>query len=159
MRLSNVRSQSSGFTLAENLVIVAILGIMASIATPSFLALQQRQQLYVAMETVTNVLREAQQKSIERGSRCQITLAATKLVDSQYCLVGGDRDLPKDIALESSGLDNSIEYGIKGNTVDNRTIVLRLQHSPTSPRCLVISAPLGVTRQGFYSDQTRSCRT
>jgi type II secretory pathway pseudopilin PulG len=159
MRLSNVRSQSSGFTLAENLVIVAILGIMASIATPSFLALQQRQQLYVAMETVTNVLREAQQKSIERGSRCQITLATTKLVDSQYCLVGGDRDLPKDIALESSGLDNSIEYGIKGNTVDNRTIVLRLQHSPAQPRCLVISAPLGVTRQGFYSDQTRSCRT
>jgi prepilin-type N-terminal cleavage/methylation domain-containing protein len=158
MRLSNVRKHNRGFTLVENLVIVVILGIMASIATPSFLAFQQRQHLYVAMDMVANVLGEAQQKSIERGSRCQITLTATKLVDSQYCLVGGDRALPKDISLESPGLDNSIEYGIKGNTVDNRTIILRLQNSSAKPRCMVISAPLGVTRQGFYNDQTNSCR-
>lgn len=159
MRLSNVPSRDRGFTLAENLVIVALLGIMAAIATPSVLALQQRQQLHVALDMVANVLREAQQQAIARGSRCQITLTATKLVDSHYCLVGGDRALPQQISLESSGLDQSIEYGIKGNTVDNRTIVLRLQHSPAQPRCLVISAPLGVTRQGFYNDQTRACRT
>jgi type II secretory pathway pseudopilin PulG len=157
MRLFN--APSGGFTLVENLVIATILGIMASIATPSFIALQQRQQLHVALDLVANVLREAQQKSIERGSRCQITLTATQLVDSRYCLVGGDRALPQNVALESPGLDSSIEYGIRGNTVDNRTLILRLKDSPTQPRCLTISAPLGVTRQGFYHDQSHSCRT
>jgi prepilin-type N-terminal cleavage/methylation domain-containing protein len=158
MRLSNVRSRG-GFTLIENMVVVVIVGIMASIATPSFLALQQRQHLYQAVDTVANALREAQQKAIERGSRCQITLGATLLGDSQHCLVGGDRTLPKDISLVSPGLDNSIEYGIKGNTVDNRTIILRLQHSALRPRCIVISAPLGVTRQGIYNEQTKFCRS
>jgi prepilin-type N-terminal cleavage/methylation domain-containing protein len=146
-----------GFTLAENLVVLAIVGIVCAIGTPSFLAMQQRQRLYQATELVANGLREAQQTAINRGRRCQITLQPNVLIDSQHCLVGGDRSLPSQVALSSAGLDDSIEYGTKGNTVDNRTIVLRLAKLPA--RCIVLSAPLGITRQGTYHDSDKSCQS
>jgi Tfp pilus assembly protein FimT len=156
--LSPQPPSSLGFTLLENLTIVAIVGTMAASAAPSFLAFHQRQRLNQAADTLVNGLREAQLKAIERGSRCAIGLEANHLDDLHNCLVGGDRSWASDITLTSAGLDRSIEYGIKGNVVDNRTLILRLRQGRFTPRCLVISAPLGVLRQGQYQEATQTCQ-
>jgi type II secretory pathway pseudopilin PulG len=159
MRRSPVSNQlDRGFTLLENLTIVLILGIAMAIGTPSLLAMQQRQRLIVATDMVLAALREAQQTAIEHSSVCSIQIASTAITDKTNCLKGGNIALPNGITMSSPGLDNSIEYGMKGNTTDNRTIRLTSNGSTTG-KCITVSAPLGITRQGSYSKPTQPCQS
>jgi type II secretory pathway pseudopilin PulG len=158
MRHSPVSNQlDRGFTLLENLTIVLILGIAITIGTPSLLAMQQRQRLIVATDMVLAALREAQQTAIERSAVCSIQIASTAITDKTNCLKGGNIALPNGITMSSPGLDNSIEFGMKGNTVDNRTI--RLSSGGTTGKCITVSAPLGITRQGSYSKPAQPCQS
>jgi hypothetical protein len=79
-------------------------------------------------------------------------------VDSNHCLRGSDIALPRGVSMSSPGLDNSIEYGVKGNTVDNRTIRLS-SNNALDGRCITVSAPLGITRQGFYTKLDQTCQS
>jgi type II secretory pathway pseudopilin PulG len=159
MRRSPVSNQlDRGFTLLENLTIVLILGIAIAIGTPSLLAMQQRQRLTMATDMVLAALREAQQTAIERSTVCSIQIGSTAITDKTNCLKGGNIALPNGITMSSPGLDNSIEYGMKGNTVDNRTIKLTSNGSKTG-KCLTISAPLGIMRQGSYNKPEQPCQS
>jgi type II secretory pathway pseudopilin PulG len=151
----------AGFTLLENLTIVVILGILAAIAVPSWLGFQQRQRLANAVDMVVATLHEAQQRSIERSSNCQLILEKQQIVDINQCLGDGNLALPTGIDLTSAGLDNSIDFGFKGNTTDNRTIRLQLSSSNKSApiKCVAISAPLGILRQGEYDSEQKICRS
>ncbi len=159
MQLSPVnRNKNLGFTLLENMTILLILGIAMAIGTPNVLAMQQRQRLVMATDMVLITMQEAQQTAIERSMVCSIKIDATVIVDSNHCLRGGDVALPSGVSMNSPGLDNSIEYGVKGNTVDNRTIRLSSNNSPDG-RCITVSAPLGITRQGYYTKLNQSCHS
>ncbi len=159
MRLSPVNSNENlGFTLLENLTILLVLGIAMAIGTPSILAMQQRQRLVMATDMVLMAMQEAQQAAIEHSKICSISIEATAIVDSNHCLRGGNMVLPSGVSLNSPGLDNSIEYGMKGNTVDNRTIRLS-SNNASDGRCITVSAPLGITRQGRYTKIDQSCQS
>jgi type II secretory pathway pseudopilin PulG len=159
MRLSPVSSSENlGFTLLENLTILLILGTALAIGTPSVLAMQQRQRLVMATDMVLIAMQEAQQTAIERSTVCSLKIEATAIVDSSRCLKGGNLILPSGIRMTSPGLDSSIEYGMRGNTVDNRTIRLSNNNSRDG-RCITISAPLGITRQGHYTKLNQSCQS
>jgi type II secretory pathway pseudopilin PulG len=159
MRLLPASSNENlGFTLLENLTILLILGIALAISTPSVLAMQQRQRLVMATDMLLMAMQEAQQTAIERSMVCSIKINTTAIVDSNHCLRGGDVTLPSGVSMNSPGLDSSIEYGMKGNTVDNRTIRLNSNNAPDG-RCITISAPLGITRQGHYTKLDQSCKS
>jgi type II secretory pathway pseudopilin PulG len=159
MRLSPVsRNENLGFTLLENLTILLILGIAMAIGTPSVLAMQQRQRLVMATDMVLIAMQEAQQTAIERSMVCSIKIDTTAIVDTNHCLRGGDVTLPSGVRMNSPGLDNSIEYGVKGNTVDNRTIRLS-SNNALDGRCITVSAPLGITRQGLYTKLDQACQS
>jgi type II secretory pathway pseudopilin PulG len=159
MRLLPVsRNENLGFTLLENLTILLILGIALAIGTPSVLAMQQQQRLVMATEMVLMAMQEAQQTAIERSVVCSIKIDPTAIVDNNHCLRGGNVALPSGVSISSPGLDNSIEYGMKGNTVDNRTIRLS-SNSSLDGRCITVSAPLGITRQGHYTKLNPACQS
>ncbi len=61
--LSAKSKQSSGFTLIEVLVTIAIVGILSAIAAPSWLGFVARQRLNKANDSVLAALREAQQQA------------------------------------------------------------------------------------------------
>lgn len=164
MPLSNAPScqHPDGFTLLETLSVVSIVGILAAIGIPSLAAMHNRQKLNNAVEIVVASLREAQQRAIEGHHSCLVTLDAkqSKILGNgaQSCLVTGDRDLPSDISLTFNGNDDTIAYGLKGNTIDNRTILLNIRNSKAPAQCVVVSAPIGILRQGIYDPDRQLCK-
>ncbi len=64
---------SSGFTLVELMVIVAILGIFAGIAVPSFTDLVRRNRLQSASEEFYGLLQYARTEAVSRGRSITVT--------------------------------------------------------------------------------------
>ena len=156
---SNV-SKKLGFTLIESLIVVSIAGILIAMAIPSFLAAQNRAKLAQATDMVVATLQEAQREAIRRNQSCTLTLDKIdrKILGQQGCLLSGDRNLPDAIDLDYTGASGDIQYGIRGNTTTNKSVILAIRDSPSNTRCLTVSAPLGIIRLGSYDLNSNTCR-
>ena len=69
MRPTNLRRLHAGFTLAEILIVIAIVGIMASISLPRLGKLRDKQELSASMSRFTRGVMAARQAAIQRGKR------------------------------------------------------------------------------------------
>jgi Tfp pilus assembly protein FimT len=153
-------SRACGFTLAESLIIVAIVGILVAIAHPSLKAAIDRASLTQSTNMVVGSLQQAQREAMRRDRSCTLTLdkVARKIVGDRGCILDGDRTLPESISIDYTGAAGEIQYGIRGNTTTNKTVILAVRDSPRNKRCLTVSAPLGIIRLGSYDEIDRSCR-
>jgi len=67
------KKQSLGFTLTELMVIVAIIGILASIAVPSFQDMIERNRLKEAVESLKSDLMFARTEAIKRSQKVTVS--------------------------------------------------------------------------------------
>ena len=142
---------SQGFTIAETLMILVIVGILSAIAAPSFLAMNNKAKLDNAVNTVRAALQEAQREAMRKSKNCTLTLNTpnNNITSNDGCLVTGDRTLPKGVTMAYNG-SNTINYGMRGNTTTNKTIRLSLSDGSGQTKCLAVSLPLGMIRTGIY---------
>lgn len=105
----NLFETEAGFTLAEKMVIVAIIGIGAALSAPSMLAALHRAQVKQTMAEVRSALNETQREAIKGNKICTLTL---NFVDGKVtgpCLTTGDRTLDTNVEIVTNLTDpNSI---------------------------------------------------
>lgn len=71
--MKNLRPTETGFTLTELMVVVAVLGVLAAIALPSFQSLTQSQQVKAASFDLFSSLSLARSEAIKRNGNVEVT--------------------------------------------------------------------------------------
>jgi prepilin-type N-terminal cleavage/methylation domain-containing protein len=108
MRRLSVRNGNRGFSLAETLIVIAIMGIMVALTAPSMMGLVDGLRLAEAVADVRNAFMETQRQAIRETRPCEVTLGVRdgRVELSGTCLSGGPRQLPERVRIVSNILDS-----------------------------------------------------
>ena len=69
--------RDAGFTLAEMLIVVALVGMMALVAVPWFVKIAQRQQIKSAAQEISIALAAARMTAVKRNAQISFVAAST----------------------------------------------------------------------------------
>ena len=150
------RNRSNGFSLVECLVVIALLGILATLAIPSSSAVQRRLELDRGLRRLRVGLDQGRMAAERDRQPCALHLSATGW---QPPLAG---DLPAcrgvvtplvetgagELELRSN-LPDAVRFSTNGLVLDGGLVVFA-HSSHAQALCLVIGLPLGISRTGVY---------
>jgi Tfp pilus assembly protein FimT len=115
----NARNKSRGFTLAEQAVLIAVMGILVMIAVPSLLSMFDRFKLDQAIVSVRGALQESQRQAIRLSQACVVSLDLSEGHVTGRCLVTGDRNLPERVETISNIKPTKIDGPDKNHGAGN----------------------------------------
>ena len=149
-------NRPNGFSLVECLVVLALLGILATLAIPSSSAVQRRLELDSGLRRLRVGLDRGRMAAERDRQPCALMLSATGWIaplagDLPACR-GGVTPLAETGAgtLElRSNLPDAVRFSTNGLVLDGGLVVLS-HPSHAQALCLVIGLPLGISRSGVY---------
>ena len=149
-------NRPNGFSLLECLVVVALLGILASLAIPSSSAVQRRLELDSGLRRLRVGLDRGRMAAQRDRQPCALQLSASgwqpPLTGDLPACRGGVTPLAKTGAGElelRSNLPDAVRFSSNGLVLDGGLVVLA-HPSHAQALCLVIGLPLGISRTGVY---------
>lgn len=148
------KPRDSGFTLIELIAALVIIGIIAAIASPSFVGLLNRVRVDTALQELLGAIRETQRLAMRHGKTCRINInPSNNLIDAtdSECLLENRRiDDSVIVRTNLSGATPNILFSHRGSTTKMGTIVLSSDLT-NFQKCFVISLGLGIMRTGEYT--------
>ena len=149
-------TRPNGFSLLECLVVVALLGILATLAIPSSSGVQRRLELDSGLRRLRVGLDRGRMAAERDRQPCALQLSASgwqpPLDGELPACRGGVTPLDETGAgvLElRSNLPDAIRFSSNGLVLDGGLVVLS-HPSDGHALCLVIGLPLGISRTGVY---------
>ena len=146
----------NGFSLVETLVVVALLGILATLAIPSSSAVQRRLELDSGLRRLRVGLDRGRMAAQRDRQPCALQLSATgwqpTLAGDLPACRGGVTSLAETGSGElelSSNLPDAVRFSVNGLVLDGGLVVVS-HPSHAQALCLVIGLPLGISRSGIY---------
>ena len=82
MSVTHARRTGAGFSLLEMMVVVAIVGIAAALAVPSFTAMRSNSRVRAQVRDVGNLFQLARQRAVATGNNHVVLLASNGGTDS-----------------------------------------------------------------------------
>ena len=147
-RLSKPISTSSGFTLIELMVTIAVLAIIAGIAAPSISNQLANQRVKSTTATLSNALKEAKVESMIRRQEVELSYdnnaGKIELEDdnSTFATYGYDAKS----TINSDNNDSNIKFK-PNKTADAVTFTICDDNESVSPRQIIVSAIGVITTQ------------
>ena len=150
------RIRPNGFSLVECLVVVALLGILATLAIPSSSAVHRRLELDSGLRRLRVGLDRGRMAAERDRQPCALQLSASgwnpPLTGDLPACRGGVTPLAETGAGElelRSNLPDAVRFSTNGLVLDGGLVVLA-HPSHGQALCLVIGLPLGISRSGVY---------
>jgi prepilin-type N-terminal cleavage/methylation domain-containing protein len=156
MQRSELRAAGGGFTLAELLVAVALLGLLAALSLDGGQRSLARTRVEVATRRLGWGLEQARQQAQTLGQPCALELGPSGWREPSGGSLAGCAIAPAGGDSEGSGVDvrhnlpAALRVSSNGLVLDGGTVVISASGTDLR-RCLVVSLPLGVVRQGRYA--------
>ena len=135
----------TGFTLTELMVVVAVVGVLATIAVPSFQSLVQSQRVKAASFELFSSLNLARSEAIKRNGNVTLTPVSTSDWGQGWAATsaGGEsiksQAALKGVVISASGTPASVVYARTGRATASASFQIDVSATPTANvRCITI---------------------
>jgi prepilin-type N-terminal cleavage/methylation domain-containing protein len=140
----------SGFSLVELLIVLAIVGVIISIAIPNLMAARQGYQIHTAGQIVNSRLAQARMESLRRNRQIDVVLdAAARSVRIVVVQAGADvtvdgpEYMPSGVIFDAAGTPNlRLTFDSLGRPL-NPPQTVTLRHTGSGQRRIITIQPTG----------------
>ncbi|EDX86705.1 general secretion pathway protein H [Synechococcus sp. PCC 7335] len=151
---------TAGFTLIEVFVVVAIVGILSTIAAPSWFSFLEGNRLTTSRDQIHSAIRQAQIIAQSRGLTWQFSIRERNdfvewavhqpvAIDEAQWEVSDSASVQIDdeTSFASSGDVRYVRFDEDGNVERLGRITLSSEQAPTIKRCVIVSTLIGAMRK------------